>query len=482
MNEQILPLPALQIPPLPDEDAVRRMLDRARTVPCGKLVVLNDGAAGIQAVHDVPVYTDWRRETLLRALREPGHMVFILTDSRCLSHRETQRIHRELAGNLAWAARQSGTEFQLLSQGNAALRGHYPLETETLRQELEKQLPVRFDGEILMPYSGESGCYTIRGTHYVRTGDVLVPAGQTEFARDAAFGYRASDLADWCGEMTEGRCAASGVVRITLDELRAPDVAGITGKLMDAHDFTRYAVDAADDRDAEVFAAALLQAIAAGKRYLFRCAAGLVRVLGRVERRAPLTRAELQPGHGPGLILVGSHTKKTTDQLQHLLQAQMLLEPICFDVSSAADSAALTRERDRVLEQLEKVLAAGHTAVVYISRRLIPGRGGSPQEDRAISARISQAIASLVAQLHARPGYIIAKGGITSSDVGVRGLGMQRAWVLGQLLPGVSVWRTGEESRFPGLPYVIFPGYAGEADSLRQAAEILEAGRRAYAQ
>lgn len=300
-----------------------------------------------------------------------------------------------------------------------------------------------------MPYSGESGCYTIRGTHYVRTGDVLVPAGQTEFARDAAFGYRASDLAEWCGEMTEGRCAASGVVRITLDELRAPDVAGITGKLMDAHDFTRYAVDAADDRDAEVFAAALLQAIAAGKRYLFRCAAGLVRVLGRVERRAPLTRAELQPGHGPGLILVGSHTKKTTDQLQHLLQAQMLLEPICFDVSGAADSAALTRERDRVLEQLEKVLAAGHTAVVYTSRRLIPGRGGSPQEDRAISARISQAIASLAAQLHARPGYIIAKGGITSSDVGVRGLGMQRAWVLGQLLPGVSVWRTGEESRFP---------------------------------
>ena len=68
-------------------------------------------------------------------------MVFILTDSRCLSHRETQRIHRELAGNLAWAARQSGTEFQLLSQGDAALRGHYPLETETLRQELEKQLP-----------------------------------------------------------------------------------------------------------------------------------------------------------------------------------------------------------------------------------------------------------------------------------------------------------------------------------------------------
>lgn len=478
MNEQILPLSALQAPPLPDEAAVRRVLDRARASLNGKLVVLDDAPTGIQTVHDVPVYTDWRKETLLRGLQERGRMLFILTNSRSFSRQETQRVHREIADNLAWAARRAGVEFHLLSRGDSTLRGHYPLETETLRRELEKQLPVHFDGEILMPYFNEGGRYTIHGVHYVRTGDVLIPAGQTEFARDATFGYQSSDLAEWCQEKTEGRCAASSVFCITLEELRAMDMDGILDKLMRARDFTRYVIDAADDRDVEVFAAALLQAIAAGKRYLFRCAAGLVRVLGGVEYRNLLTWAELRTGHAPGLILVGSHVKKTTDQLQYLLQSQMLLEPICFDVSCAADGAAFMRERDRVLEQMEKVLTAGHTAVVYTSRRLILAQDGSPQDNLAVSVGISQAISSLVAQLHTRPGYIIAKGGITSSDVGVKGLGVRRAWVLGQLLPGVPVWRTGEESRFPGLPYVIFPGNVGGEDSLRQAVEILETGRR----
>ena len=482
MNEQTLPLSVLQIPPLPDKNAVHRLLERARAGQHGKMVVLDDDPTGIQTVHDVPVYTDWSRETLLRGLREQGNMFFVLTNSRSFSRRETQRVHREIAGNLAWAARRAGTEFQLLSRGDSTLRGHYPLETETLRRELEKHLPVHFDGEILMPYFSEGGRYTIHGVHYVRTGDILTPVGQTEFARDATFGYHASNLAEWCEEMTGGRCSASSVVCITLDELRAMDMDGLTDKLMCAHDFTRYAVDAADDRDVEMFVAALLRAIAAGKRYLFRCAAGLVRVLGGVERRELLTGTELRADRGPGLILVGSHVKKTTDQLQHLLQAQMLLEPICFDVSCAADSGALIRERDRVLEQMEKVLAAGHTAVVYTSRRLVLAQGDRPQDNLAVSVGISQVFSSLAARLHTRPGYIIAKGGITSSDVGVRGLGVRRAWVLGQLLPGVPVWRTGEESRFPGLPYVIFPGNVGSEDSLRQAVEILETGRRAYAQ
>lgn len=482
MNEKALPLSALQMPPLPDEDAVCGLLERARTIWKGKLVVLDDDPTGIQTVHDVPVYTDWNRETLLRGLQEQGNMFFVLTNSRSFSSGETQRVHREIAENLAWAARRAGKDFQLLSRGDSTLRGHYPLETETLRQELEKHLPVCFDGEILMPYFGEGGRYTIHGVHYVRLGNLLMPASQTEFARDATFGYHSSNLADWCQEKTGGRCSASSVVCVTLEELRAMDVDGIADKLMRAHDFTRYVVDAADDRDVEVFAAALLRAIGAGKHYLFRCAAGLVRVLGGVEYRGPLTGPELRVGRSPGLILVGSHVKKTSDQLQQLLQAQMLIEPICFDVSCAADNGALMRERDRVLRQIDMVLAANHTAVVYTSRRLILAQGNQPQENLAVSVEISKALSSLAALLHIRPGYILAKGGITSSDVGVRGLGVRRAWVLGQLLPGVPVWRTDDESRFPGLPYVIFPGNVGSEDSLRQAVEILEAARKAYAQ
>lgn len=476
MNEQILPLSALNAIPLPEKGMVRCLLDQARKGFCDKLVVLDDDPTGIQTVHSVPVYTDWSRETLLQGLQEPGNMFFVLTNSRSFSREQTQRIHRQIGENLAWAARQTGRSFQLLSRGDSTLRGHYPLETETLRRELEAALCVCYDGEIIMPYFGEGGRYTIGSVHYVHVGEKLIPAGQTEFARDATFGYRASNLAQWCQEMTEGRCAADSVINIPLEQLRAADVDGIMEKLMAARDFSRYVVDAADDRDVEVFVAALLRAIAAGKHFLYRCAAGLVRVLGGESPRPLLTGVELRKDNRPGLIIVGSHVNKTTEQLQCLMDSGLTVESICLDVAMALEDGGLQREQDRVLARIEQLLKAGRTVVVYTSRKLILSQSNSPQDNLAFSVGISQALSSLVARLDTRPGYIIAKGGITSSDIGVKGLGVKRAWVMGQLLPGVPVWQTGDDSRFPGLPYIIFPGNVGSADSLRQAVEILQTG------
>ena len=79
----------------------------------------------------------------------------------------------------------------------------------------------------------------------------------------------------------------------------------------------------------------------------------------------------------------------------------------------------------------------------------------------------------LVGDLNTVPAFVIAKGGITSSDVGTKALQVKRARVLGQIRPGIPVWQTGPESRFPGTPYVIFPGNVGDVEDLRKAAEIL---------
>ena len=73
------------------------------------------------------------------------------------------------------------------------------------------------------------------------------------------------------------------------------------------------------------------------------------------------------------------------------------------------------------------------------------------------------------------PAFVIAKGGITSSDVGTKALAVKRANVLGQIRPGIPVWQTGEESKFPQTPYVIFPGNVGENTTLREAVEVLTA-------
>ena len=72
-----------------------------------------------------------------------------------------------------------------------------------------------------------------------------------------------------------------------------------------------------------------------------------------------------------------------------------------------------------------------------------------------------------------RPAYLIGKGGITSSDLATGSLGVRKAWVLGQIVPGVPVWRLGQESKYPGLPYVVFPGNVGGADALARAIRIL---------
>ena len=39
--------------------------------------------------------------------------------------------------------------------------------------------------------------------------------------------------------------------------------------------------------------------------------------------------------------------------------------------------------------------------------------------------------------------------------------------------PGIPVWQTGEESKFPMTPYIIFPGNVGEVTTLREAVEKL---------
>ena len=104
--------------------------------------------------------------------------------------------------------------------------------------------------------------------------------------------------------------------------------------------------------------------------------------------------------------------------------------------------------------------------VVFTSRELITGGDAASSLD--IGGRVSAGLIEVVRNLTTRPRYLIAKGGITSSDLATRGLGVKRAIVLGQILPGVPVWELGAETKFPGLPYVVFPGNVGGLDALKE--------------
>ena len=177
--------------------------------------------------------------------------------------------------------------------------------------------------------------------------------------------------------------------------------------------------------------------------------------------------------HG-GLIVVGSHVKKTSEQLAKLRDMPGIAF-VEFDQHTALDDAAFAREQARALAVVENHIAKGETCALYTRRdRLDLGAGA--EAELALAVKISDAISGLVNKLGIKPKFLIAKGGITSSDVGTKGLEVKKALVIGQILAGVPVWRTGSESKFPGMSYVIFPGNVGSEDALREAVEKMTNG------
>jgi uncharacterized protein YgbK (DUF1537 family) len=99
--------------------------------------------------------------------------------------------------------------------------------------------------------------------------------------------------------------------------------------------------------------------------------------------------------------------------------------------------------------------------------------GRDAAENLAIGEIVSRSLVEIVSALRKKPRWLVAKGGITSSDVATGALGVRRALVLGQALPGIPVWQLGPETRWPGLAFVVFPGNVGGSDALCQLVTML---------
>ncbi|HIQ92319.1 MAG TPA: hydroxyacid dehydrogenase [Candidatus Copromonas avistercoris] len=462
--------------PAADLETADRLLKRELSEDFHKIVVLDDDPTGVQTVHDVSVYTDWSMESIAAGFREDNKVFYILTNSRGMTREETETIHKEIGEAVVRVSKEQKKPFLLISRSDSTLRGHYPLETETLRACLEKG-GIHADGEIITPYFKDGGRFTIGNVHYVKQGDELVPAAETEFARDKTFGYTHSSLPEYIEEKTNGRYPAESVTCISLEDLRGLRLDQIEEQLMRAENFEKICVNAADDVDLTVFSIALYRAVRNGKYFIFRSAAGLVKVMGGISDRPLLTRTEMirkESGKG-GLVVVGSHTEKTTEQLSELLKLKTAV-PIAFDSDKVLEGEeAFAAEIRRCVKEEEQAILEGKTAVCYTRRKLLSFQGDTKEEALLRSLKISEGVQGLVSGLSVPPAFLIAKGGITSSDIGTKALKVRRAEVMGQILPGIPVWKTGPESRFPEIPYVIFPGNVGSETDLRRAVEILEA-------
>ncbi|OKH26861.1 Hrp-dependent type III effector protein [Hydrococcus rivularis NIES-593] len=424
-----------------------------------KIIVLDDDPTGSQTVHSCLLLMRWDVETLRLGLADDSPIFFVLTNTRALTPDKAASVTREVCHNLKIAIEtEKIEEFLVVSRSDSTLRGHYPIETDVIAEELGG-----FDAHFLIPAFFEGGRITRDSIHYLIVDGVETPVHKTEFARDSVFGYHHSYLPDYVEEKTKGRIKASEVERFLLADIRQ----GTLERLMNLKDNRCAVVDGETQADLDRFAADILAAAASGKRFLFRSAASILTSLAQLGKQpiAPEDMAKYKPTAKPGAVIVGSHVKKTTQQLEQLLK-ELTTVGIEVDVTQLRNDPS-QRETllTQTLQRVKEVHRAGKTPVVYTSRQELAFE--TVQERLDFGIVVSSLLMDVVQGLPSDIGFLISKGGITSNDVLSKGLSLTAARLLGQILPGCSMVRTSaEHPLFPDLPVVLFPGNVGDAQGL----------------
>ncbi|KAK8069080.1 hypothetical protein PG994_005696 [Apiospora phragmitis] len=405
------------------------------------LVALDDDPTGTQTCHDIPVLTVWDKPALVSEFRT---------------------LITEICTNLKEASAETDTRYEIVLRGDSTLRGHFPLEAEAAEDVLGEA-----DAWLLCPFFLQGGRYT-DDVHYVAEGETLVPAAQTPFAQDATFGYKSSNLREYMVEKSRGAIPPEKVTSLSLETIRVGGAEAVLAQLRDVARGTVVVVNAAAEEDVDVVVLALLKAAGQGKRYLFRTGAAFVSARLGIPPIPPISAQQLNlSGNVGGLIIAGSYVPKTTAQLEVLRnRSGDQLTTVVIDVRNFLRSdEAGSSEMAKALEVSEKEIAWGQDVLVMTSRELITGEDGAKSLD--IGATVAKALVSFLVGLATKPRYVIAKGGITSSDMATKGLKMRRAMIVGQAAAGVPLWRCDEATaKWPGLPYVVFPGNVGSDATL----------------
>lgn len=442
------------------------------------LVVLDDDPTGTQSVADLPVLTRWEVEDFIWAFGQAKPAVYVLTNTRSLDPAEAAARNEEVVRNaLAAAGSADAVRLGFVSRSDSTLRGHYPLEPDVIAATVADVSGEATDGVVLVPAFPDAGRVTIGGVHYMRgTGDhagKLTPVAETEFAKDASFGFANSDMTKYVEEKSRGRFAADSVIVLDLNIIRASADPQITAKAIadaiePATNSTPIVADIVTENDLRALSLGLEEAERRGKKLLYRVGPPFVRARIGQEIRTELTGAEAYAGNTPseagGLIVVGSHVGVTTRQLKALTEQHSAARIVEIDVEkllSDAGDAHLDQTVDSVVEALH-----GGDVIVHTSRLLIK------TDDPAASLRIARTVSAAVVAVVNRtlktfpPRFVIAKGGITSSDVAAHGLEIRHAIVRGPMLPGiVSLWEP-VDGPAKGIPYIVFAGNVGDDQSL----------------
>jgi len=462
------------VPAVREEPNARDRIRAAHAATRRRIAVLDDDPTGSQAVHDVNVVTVFEPGEYAAGLRGRGSTCFILTNTRSLPEDAAVELNSSVGRDLFTLAERLGTRLDVVSRSDSTLRGHLVAEVRALDAAKRAVTGRGYDGVLLAPAYFEAGRVTAGDIHWARIGGKLMPVGATEFAQDATFGYSSSNLRDFVAEKSKGTLAAQDVHSISLEDIRVGGPSRVAEILNGTTGGAFVVVNATDYADLEIVVLGLLDAEDTGRSFLFRTGPSFVRALTGIEPKEPLTAPDIWPaGHpgGHGLVVVGSHVGLTSRQVLAAQERGGLAE-VELHVPTLTDPV---RRNAHITETAAQVVEALGTSdvLLFTSRTLM--RGGDADDSLAISRNVSSAVIEVVrAALAARPSWVLAKGGITSHDVAVRGLGIRRAEVLGQLLPGmVSVFRPVDATpEAVGVPYVVFAGNVGDEKTLANVIDL----------
>ncbi len=419
-----------------------------------RVVLLDDDPTGTQTVADVDVILRPSPDAYRQFFAGSERAVYVLTNARALGREQAvaqlERMHAEIEN----AAREVGTQVAFLLRGDSTLRGHVFAEIDVLAAGLEHPI------SLFVPAFPEGGRVTLGGVHYLISAGKRVPVAQTEFARDTVFGYRSERIVDWVAEVGQGRVALS----LPLHALREHGPSAVTQALLDAPDGSVVVPDAENRSDLEMIAYGLLDAEAQGRHVVVRTASTFAAV------RAGLSGATIHSvdseGDGRVLVVCGSHTEASSQQLNKLVERTQAPVIIPTDklLQEGVDAIAPVLA-ERISHALDQ-----HRFAILATERVRHARHG----DLETGAQVMAAITTTVAQVAARCDAVIAKGGITSAQVATDGLGATRARVMGQLEAGISLW----DLPLPDgrtIPYAVIPGNVGNEQTLVNIAHLFHA-------
>ena len=396
-----------------------------------KMVVLDDDPTGVQTVHGCLLITLWNEQSVRQGFEDSEPFFYILTNTRAMTREDAERVTREAMETVVRVNRDYGYRLIIVSRSDSCLRGHFPLETDVMRQVLMSHGCPVAEKTPFCPAFIEAGRVTIDGTHYMKNGTQLIPVSETEFARDNVFAYHTSVLRDYI-----------------LEKGANPDDYVI--------------VNAQSYAELQAFADNIVNGDTT-ENVVIRSSSSLPKAISGISDQ-PLLDKGILSLHAPhltssatGCFIVGSHVQKTTSQLNSLLQAEGTCA-IEVDVQRIIDDAeALMME---TLNTIHLINEQHLTPVVHTSRQEI--RLDDANQRQHLGQQVSDFLVDIVRRLPFTPSYLVGKGGITSHDILTKGLGIQSARVLGQIVPSVPCVMAGD------FPYIIFPGNVGNEDSLRE--------------